>query len=73
MTKGYTQTYGVDFMETFSPMAQLNSVRILISVAINRQWPMYQLDIKNTFLHGDLQGSFIWFNHQDMLCQGVRI
>jgi len=36
-------------------MAQLNSVRILISVAVNCQWPMYQLDIKNAFLHGHLQ------------------
>ena len=55
VAKGYTQTYGVDYMETFSPVARLNSVRIFISVTVNRQWPMYQLDIKNAFLHGDLQ------------------
>jgi len=53
VTKGYTQSYGVDYMETFSPLAWLNSVRILISMAVNRQWLMYQLDIKNIFLHGD--------------------
>jgi len=55
VAKGYTQSYGVDYMETFSPVAWLNSVRILISMAVNRQWPMYQLDIKNIFLHGDFQ------------------
>jgi len=54
MAKGYIQTYGVDYIETFSPVARLNSVHILISVAVNHQWPMYQLDIKNAFLHGDL-------------------
>jgi hypothetical protein len=36
-------------------VARLNSVRILLSVAVSRSWPLYQLDIKNAFLHGDLQ------------------
>ena len=53
--KGYTQTYGVDYVETFSPAARLNSVRILLSIAANRSWPLYQLDIINAFLHGYLQ------------------
>lgn len=52
---GYTQTYSVDYLETFSPVTRLNSVRILLSIAISQSWPLYQLDIKNAFLHGDLQ------------------
>ena len=55
VAKGYTQTFGVDFFETFSPVARLNSVRIIISLAATFDWPLYQLDIKNAFLHGDLQ------------------
>jgi hypothetical protein len=55
VAKGYTQTYGVDYLETFSPVVRLNSIWILLFVAVNRSWPLYQLDIKNVFLHGDLQ------------------
>ena len=55
VAKGYTQTYGVDYLETFSLVARLNSVRILLSVAVSHSWPLYQLDIKNSFLHKDHQ------------------
>lgn len=55
VAKGYTQTYGIDYQETFAPVAKMNYVRILISVAINRDWPLLKLDIKNIFLHGDFE------------------
>jgi len=55
VVKGYTQTYGVDYFETFSPVARLNSIRILFSVAVNMERPLFQLDIKNAFLYGDLK------------------
>uniref|UniRef100_A0A5B6ZV70 Integrase catalytic domain-containing protein n=1 Tax=Davidia involucrata TaxID=16924 RepID=A0A5B6ZV70_DAVIN len=54
VAKGFTQTYGIDYTETFSPVAKLNSVRIIISLAANLDWPLHQLDVKNAFLHGDL-------------------
>jgi hypothetical protein len=55
VAKGYTQTYGIDYMETFAPVAKINIVCILLSLAVNLDWPLYHLDVKNTFLHGDLQ------------------
>ena len=56
VAKGYTQTYGVDYAKTFSPVAKIGSMCTLISLATNLGWPLFQLDVKNAFLHGDLDG-----------------
>jgi len=55
VAKGYCQTYGIDYDETFAPVAKMSTVRTLISCAVVYDWPLYQLDIKNAFLHGDLR------------------
>ena len=55
MAKGYTQTYGVDYSDTFSPVAKMTYVWLFISPAATHNWDLHQLDIKNAFLHGDLQ------------------
>ena len=55
IAKGYTQTYGIDYQDTFSPVVKLNTVRVLLSFAANLDQPLHQFDIKNAFLYGDLE------------------
>ena len=55
VAKGYSQTYGVDYAETFAPVAKINTVRILLSLAVNLDWLLHQFDVKNAFLHGHLR------------------
>jgi len=51
VAKGHTQTYGIDYDETFSSVAIISSVRVLVSLVANLDWPLFQLDVKNVFLH----------------------
>ena len=55
VAKDYSQTYDVDYDETFALVAKMSTVRTLVSCATNFGWPLHQLDVKNAFLHGDLQ------------------
>jgi len=55
VTKGYHQQPGLDFTETFSPVVKANTIHLVLSLAITRQWTIHQIDIQNAFLHGQLQ------------------
>jgi Reverse transcriptase (RNA-dependent DNA polymerase) len=54
VVKGYSQTYGIDYDETFAPVTKMSMVRTLVSSTVNGGWKLNQLDVKNAFLHGDL-------------------
>jgi hypothetical protein len=54
VARGFQQTQGIDYDETFAPVAHLTTVRALLAVAASSSWTISQMDVKNVFLHGDL-------------------
>ena len=73
VAKGFTQTYEVDYQETFSPIAKLNTMRVLLLLAANLDWPLQQFDVKNAFLHDDLEEYAVYrapfhLHLEDILC-----
>lgn len=55
VTKGYKQKQGIDYEELFTPIARLETVRLLISIAAQFQWKIHHMDVKSAFLKGILE------------------
>ncbi|GKB33820.1 ribonuclease H-like domain-containing protein [Tanacetum coccineum] len=54
VVKGFNQKEGINFDETFSPVVKMSTVRCVIALSVTNKWPLFQLDINNVFLYGDL-------------------
>ena len=55
MAKGYTQKEGEDFFDTYSHVARLTTIRVLLSLAASHGLLVHQMDVKTAFLHGELE------------------
>ena len=53
--KGYSQVSGIDFGDIFSLVAKVTSIRLLLSIVVSFDFEVEQIDVKTTFLHGDLE------------------
>ena len=54
VVKGYKQQYGRDYEETFAPVARMETMRVVLSIAAQNKWKVYQMDVKSAFLNGVL-------------------
>lgn len=54
VAKGYSQREGIDFEEIFSPVTRMEIMRLFLSIGAQKEWKIYQLDVKSTFLNGEL-------------------
>ena len=55
VAKGYAQTQDTDYDETFTPMAKMTIIRVVLVVATARGWHLHQMDVKDVFQQGDLE------------------
>lgn len=55
VVKGYAQIFGVDYSDTFTPVSRLDTIRLVLVVAAQQGWKVFQLDVKSAFLNGVLQ------------------
>ncbi|GKB47887.1 retrotransposon protein, putative, ty1-copia subclass [Tanacetum coccineum] len=80
VAKGYTQTYGVDYGETFSPVADIRAIRILLAILAFYDYEIWQIDVKTAFLNGHLSEDvymvqpevFVDPNHPNKVCKLQR-
>lgn len=55
VAKGFKQRYGLDYEDTFSPVVKVATIRLILSLAVTKQWSIRRLDVQNAFLHGVLE------------------
>ncbi|KAI3750868.1 hypothetical protein L2E82_21745 [Cichorium intybus] len=80
VAKGYTQTQGIDYEETFSPVAMIKSIRILFVIAAFYDYEIWQMDVKTAFLNGKLSEDvymtqpegFVQSKYPNRLCKLVE-
>ena len=53
--KGYVQKQGIDFDEVFTPVARIETIRLIIALAASKGWEIHHIDVKTAFLHGHLR------------------
>ena len=70
MAKCYTQKEGIDYEETFSPVAMLKSIRILLAIAASLDYKIWQMDVKTAFLNGSLEEDIYMQQPEGFIARG---
>ena len=70
ITKGYTQVQGIDYKETFSPVARYESIRYILAHAALLDWEIKVMDVKLTYLHGVLKEEIYMEQPEGFIAEG---
>ncbi|CAA0841273.1 cysteine-rich RLK (RECEPTOR-like protein kinase) 8 [Striga hermonthica] len=70
VAKGYSQLPGIDYNETFAPVARLDTIRALIALVAQKKWRIYQLDVKSAFFNGYLEEEIYVEQPQGFVAEG---
>lgn len=70
VVKGYAQMFGVDFSETFAPVARLDTIRMLLAFTAQNGWTIHQIDVKSAFLNGYLEEEIFVEQPKGFVVQG---
>ncbi len=73
MIKGFLQRYGMDYSETFAPVARIGSIRIIVANAVIRGMHVHQMDVKTGFLNGDLSEDIFMDQPEGYQDDSVRV
>jgi len=72
VVKGYAQIFGVDYSDTFAPVARLDTIRLLLAISAHKGWKVFQLDVKSAFLNGVLQEEIYVEQPDGFVIQGAE-
>ena len=70
--KGFAQKYGVDYEETFSPVAKMAIVRLILSLLVAQGWKVFKCDVKSAFLNGNLDVEIYMNQPQGFVVKGKK-
>ena len=70
VAKGYTQKEGFNYEETFSPVAMIKSIKILLSIVAHMDYDIWQMDVKTTFLNGSLEETIYMVQPEGFVAKG---
>ena len=62
VAKGFSQFQGVDYIETFTPISKIDSIKLVLVIVASKCWEVHHMDVKSKFIHGDLNDN-IYMNH----------
>lgn len=70
VAKGYSQTEGINYHKTFSPVVMMETLRTVLTIVASRKWFIHQIDVHNAFLQGDLHDEIYMELPQGFKSQG---